>query len=116
MSDGVFNYPENCGIHSEGKGRQQQQISEEPYRPSLATVPPQSLSSLHSFPSQGWEHFVAPHGEIDIYIHCSPPSTGEKKCQIITADPTHSSAAVSAICYVQRIQLYLALIHTTKGK
>lgn len=90
MSDDVFHYPENCGIHIEGKGRQQQHISEEPNSPSLATVPPQSFSSLHSFPSQGWEHFVAPHGEIDIYIHCTPPSTGEKKRQIITADPTHS--------------------------
>lgn len=79
MSDDVFHYPENCDIHSEWKGRQQQQISEEPYSPSLAAAPPQNLSALHSFPSQCWELFVAPHGEIDIYIHCTPPSTGEKK-------------------------------------
>lgn len=90
MSDGVFPYPENCNIHSECKCREQHWISEGPHSPSSAAVPPQSLSSLYSFPSQCWELFVAPHVEIDIYIHCTPPSTGEKKCQIITADPTHS--------------------------
>lgn len=97
MSDDPFCYPEICVISTEGKNRQWQKIPEESKRPSSASVSSWNFSSLHSFPSQCWELFVAPHGEPHIYVHCPLPFTGEKR-------PNHSCRSHQFLKHAARQQ------------